>query len=338
MADESRGASRRGGLGQSRSAVVIIDHMSTPPRLLSASAPARPLGVALSGGADSVAMLVAASRLWPGEVHALHVNHGLQAAAPTFERHCTELCASLGVPLHVARPDASNEPGDSPEDAARRARYAALARLAREADLRCVLLAQHADDQGETLLLALSRGAGLPGLAAMPARFERHGTVFLRPWLELPGAEIRAWLRTEGIAHVEDPTNADTRFTRNRIRHGVLPALEAAFPQWRVTFARSARHAAQAQALLDAMASDDLAAMEGAPVIETLRGWPRARQANVLRHWLRAAHGATPSAAQLEELLDQVQACATRGHRLHLRVANGFVQRAGARLAWTPSV
>ncbi|MBK0392963.1 tRNA lysidine(34) synthetase TilS [Ramlibacter algicola] len=312
--------------------------MSTPPRLLSACAPARPLGVALSGGADSVAMLVTAARLWPGEVHALHVNHGLQAAASTFERHCTETCASLGIPLHVARPDATGEAGDSPEDAARRARYAALAQLARNAGLRCVLLAQHADDQVETLLLALSRGAGLPGLAAMPARFERHGAVFLRPWLDLSGAEIRAWLRDEGVAHVEDPTNADTRFTRNRIRHEVLPALERAFPQWRVTFARSARHAAQAQALLDEMASADLATMEGAPVIDTLRGWPRARQANVLRHWLRSVHGATPSAAQLEELLDQVHACTTRGHRLHLRVANGFVQRAGARLAWTPSV
>ena len=240
MADESRGGSGRRCLGQSRSAVVIIDHMSTPPRLLSVSAPARPLGVALSGGADSVAMLVAAARLWPGEVHALHVNHGLQAAASDFERHCKETCASLGIPLHVARPDATGEAGDSPEDAARRARYVALAQLARNAGVRCVLLAQHADDQVETLLLALSRGAGLPGLAAMPARFERHGAVFLRPWLELPGAEIRAWLRGEGFAHVEDPTNADTRFTRNRIRHGVLPALEAAFPQWRVTFARAA--------------------------------------------------------------------------------------------------
>jgi tRNA(Ile)-lysidine synthase len=312
--------------------------MSTPSRLLSACAPARPLGVALSGGADSVAMLVAAARLWPGEVHALHVNHGLQAAAATFERHCTDLCASLGVPLHVARPHAAHLPGDSPEDAARRARYAALAQLSSEAGLRCVLLAQHADDQVETLLLALSRGAGLPGLAAMPARFERHGAVFLRPWLELSGAEIRAWLRAEGIAHVEDPTNADTRFTRNRIRHEVLPALEGAFPQFRATFARSARHAAQAQALLDGMAAADLATMEGEPVIATLRGWPRARQANVLRHWLRITHGAAPSAAQLEELLDQVQACTTRGHRLHLRVANGFVQRAGERLAWTPSV
>ena len=305
---------------------------------LTACAPELPVGVAFSGGADSTALLAVAVRRWPGQVHALHVNHGLQQAADAFERHCGQVCGRWNVPLHVQRTHARNGPGESPEDAARRARYQSLAGLATGHGLRAVLLAQHADDQVETLLLALSRGAGLPGLAAMPARFERHGVVFLRPWLDVGGADLRAWLASEGLQAIDDPTNSDVRYTRNRIRHGVVPALAAAFPQYRDTFARSARHAAQAQALLAEVAAQDLAAMQGEPRIAQLQALSRARQANVLRHWLAASHGARASTAQLEELLDQVACCTTRGHRLRLRVGEGFVQRQDDRLAWSPSV
>jgi tRNA(Ile)-lysidine synthase len=137
---------------------------------------------------------------------------------------------------------------------------------------------------------------------------------------------------------IEDPTNDDLRYTRNRIRHAVLPALADSFPQYRETFARSARHAAQAQQLLAEIAAQDLAGMRGDARIDGLQSLSRARQANVLRHWLVTVHGATASAAQLEELLDQVACCTTRGHRLRLRVGDGFVMRDGDRLAWSPSV
>lgn len=305
---------------------------------LTACAPGLPVGVAFSGGADSMGLLAVAARRWPGQVQALHVNHGLQEAADDFERHCEQVCRRWNVPLHVQRAHARHAPGESPEDAARRARYQSLAALATAQGLRAVLLAQHADDQVETMLLALSRGAGLPGLAAMPARFERHGMVFLRPWLDIGGADLRAWLARQGLQAIEDPTNSDVRYTRNRIRHGLVPALAAAFPQYRDTFARSARHAAQAQALLAEVAAQDLAAMQGEPRIGALQALSRARQANVLRHWLATRHGARASTAQLDELLDQVACCTTRGHRLHLRVGEGFVQREDDRLAWSPSV
>lgn len=304
---------------------------------LAALAPGLPLAVAYSGGADSTALLHAAARRWPGQVHAIHVHHGLQDAADAFLRHCELTCASLAVPLHATRVDARHAPGDSPEDAARQARYAALAAVARGQGLRCVLLAHHADDQAETLLLALSRGAGLPGLAAMALSFERHGARFERPLLAVPGPAIRAWLAAERIAFIEDPTNADTGFTRNRIRHELLPALERAFPKFRETFARSARHAAQAQALLAQLAQSDLATMGGEPAIGPLQQLPRERQANVLRHWLREAHGEAASAAQLTELLDQVQACTTRGHGLRIKVGRGFVVREGPRLQFAPA-
>lgn len=293
-----------------------------------------PLGVACSGGADSTVLLLAAAQRWPGQVHAIHVHHGLQDAADDFENLCRATCQVLRVPLQVRRVAARNAPGESPEDAARTARYQALARAARDAGLQSVLLGQHADDQVETLLLALSRGAGLPGMAAMPPVFQREGMVFVRPLLALSGRDIRAWVAQHGIPVAEDPTNADTAFTRNRIRHVLLPALEQCFPQYRETFARSSRHAAQAQELLETVAVEDLARMAGVPGITALQQLARARQGNVLRYWLKSAHNTAPSAAQLEELLDQVADCRTRGHQIRMKVGSGFVQRQGERLAF----
>lgn len=300
--------------------------------------PSLPLAVALSGGADSVALLVACAEKWPGQVYAIHVHHGLQAAADGFERHCVALCAQFNVPLVIQRVDARHASGESPEDAARKARYKAFGAAVQDgfaqAAIKDIAIGQHADDQVETILLALSRGAGLPGLAAMPQRWERGGMTYHRPLLTVPGALLRAWLVERGIPWVEDPTNADERFTRNRIRARLLPALEEVFPQFRDTFARSARHAAQAQALLLEVAQQDLAAVGLPPVIKNLQALPEPRQANALRHWLLESHGATPSAAQLEQLLSQIAACTTRGHRIHLKVATGHVTRAGAALRY----
>ena len=300
--------------------------------------PALPMAVGLSGGADSTALLLACARKWPGQVQAIHVHHGLQAAADGFEQHCAALCQSLNVPLWVKRLDARHTPGQSPEDAARQARYkafeaAAIASKA-QAAIKSIAIAQHADDQVETLLLALSRGAGIAGLAAMPARWERAGVVWHRPLLQVAGADIRSWLRLQGQPWVEDPTNTDQRYTRNRIRAQLLPALEAAFPAFRDTFARSASNAAQAAELLDELAQQDLLRVGAPPHITVLQGLSRARQANVLRHWLRVAYATTPSAAQLGELLNQLAACTTRGHRIHIKVGRGFVVRSGPQLGW----
>jgi tRNA(Ile)-lysidine synthase len=309
---------------------------------MQAFAPALPLGVAFSGGADSTALLVASAQRWPGQVVALHVNHGLQEAALQFEQRCQALCEQLSVPLRIGRVHAHHESGQSPEDAARIARYESIAALAHaesaQPAIKSIAIAQHADDQVETLLLALSRGAGLAGLSAMPAHWQRGGLDYYRPLLEVCGADIRRWLVQQGVAHVEDPTNADEKFTRNRIRAQLLPALQGAFPQFRDTFARSIRHMAQAQELLDDLARQDLTGVarteDGLPKIKGLQALSRPRQANVLRHWLKAHYGVVPSTAQLEELLDQVAACTTRGHRIHIKVGQGFVQRSTAVLAW----
>ena len=230
-------------------------------------APRLPLAVGLSGGADSTALLLACAERWPGQVHAFHVHHGLQAAADGFEQHCAALCARLGVPLVVQRVDARHAPGQSPEDAARQARYKSFEALAldgkAQAAIKDIAIAQHADDQVETLLLALSRGAGIPGLAAMPARWERGGIAWYRPLLRVAGADIRAWLQARGERWVEDPSNADERFSRNFLRRQVMPLLAERWPQVTASLARSAGHLGEAQQLLDELAEMDLLAARG---------------------------------------------------------------------------
>lgn len=303
------------------------------PALVSWAAPL-PLGIAYSGGADSTALLHAAAQRWPGQIQALHVHHGLQHAADDFEAHCAVTCSALGVPLHVGRVDARHAPGESPEDAARRARYQTLAALAQAHGLQHVALAQHADDQIETMLIALSRGAGLDGLAGMPRRIERHGVDFHRPLLEVHASALREWIAASATAHIDDPSNTDLRYTRNRIRLQVLPTLAAALPQFRETFARSARNAAKASGLLAEIAAEDIAAAGSPPTLAALRALPRERLANALRHWLKREHGAVPSEAQLDQLLDQIEACSTRGHRIRLKVADGYLLREGEFLRW----
>ena len=319
-----------------------------------------PVAVAYSGGADSTALLLMLAQQHPGRIQAIHIHHGLQAAADDFAAHCTAFCAALGVLLHVVHVDAKPAAGQSPEDAARKARYAALSgkvieinRAASQQNqaqtaIKSIAIAQHADDQVETLLLALSRGAGLPGLSAMPANWQRDGVEFVRPLLVMTSLEIRAWLAERGLTArqpgsadigqgwIEDPTNTDTQFTRNRIRHDMLPALEKTFPQFRQTFARSAAHAAEAQSLLAQLAIEDMATTGNPPRITALQILTPQRRGNVLRYWLKTSHHASPSTAQLSELKSQIANCTDRSKQLHIKIASGHVERNGEMLVYLP--
>ena len=330
-----------------------------------------PFFVAYSGGADSTALLLMALEAAPGGVSAVHVHHGLQAAADDFAAHCEAFCTQRDVPLTVLRVNAKPAARQSPEDAARRARYAAIseyilkqkdqltgvesAQGATELIVKTptVLLAQHADDQVETLLLALSRGAGVDGLAGMAALFRRHGVQWARPFLMaehfMGSSQIREWLAERGMTArepgsanlgqgwVEDPTNQLQDFTRNRIRAQLLPALAQVFPQYRETFARSARNMAQAGALLAQNAMDLIASVGMPPNIKALQTLPKSMQVNYLRHWLKTQHNALGSEAQMNELLDQIAACKTRGHQIRIKVAQGYVSREGEILRFASS-
>jgi tRNA(Ile)-lysidine synthase len=309
---------------------------------MSVFAPQLPLGVAFSGGADSTALLLASARKWPGQVVALHINHGLQAAAVDFQRHCESVCALLAVPLRIAGVNADAAPGQSPEDAARIARYKGLVALSLAGNaqpaIKSIATAQHADDQVETVLLALGRGAGLAGLSGMAPHWQRGGLDFHRPLLGVSATDIREWLAERGQTFIEDPTNVDLRFTRNHIRARLLPALADVFPQFRATFARSSAHAAEALTLIEEFAQIDwqaVAAQDGQGVLlKPLQTLSRPRLANVLRHWLKIRFNAIPSAAQLDELIGQISACTTRGHQIHIKIGLGFAKREGDTLTW----
>lgn len=300
--------------------------------------------VAFSGGADSTALLVEQAR-WiaaggPAPLLALHVHHGLQPAADAFVAHAQAFCEALNVQvptrLAVTHAQVQLPPRASIEAQARGARYDALAALAREQGVDTVLLAQHADDQVETVLIALGRGSGVAGLAGMAPSFVHQGTRFARPLLEVAGPELRRWLSDAGIPWIDDPSNADERHTRNRLRRRLMPALEQALPDFRVTFTRSARLAHAAQALLEEQAGEDLERIGDPPSIDALRGLSAMRAANVLRHWLRTRHGTIGSQAQIDALIAVAQACATRGHDIHIKVGLGYVERDGDRLAYRP--
>lgn len=310
-----------------------------------------PVAVAYSGGADSTALLLEEARLrqvmaanTPRESQApllvFHVHHGLQDAADDFVLHAQAFCEALNaqVPtqLCTVRVDVACPPGASVEAQARDARYVALAALAQEHGAGTVLLAQHADDQVESMLLALSRGGGMAGLAGMPTEFVRHGVHFARPLLAMAGPSLRQWLAAHQVPWIEDPSNTDERYTRARLRHQVLPALQAALPAFRTTFLRSASLAAEAKTLIDAVAQDDFGLVGDPPRIKTLQQLSRERQANVLRHWLKTTHSTTGSQAQLLELLRVIDACVTRGQGIHIRVGAGHVERDGEQLAFKP--
>ena len=262
--------------------------------------------VALSGGLDSVVLLHAMSVLAGARdfsLRAVHVDHGLDAASGDWAESCRRTCADLGVALTVLRLGLVPGRGDSVEATAREARYAALAdNLARGERL---LTAHHGDDQLETVLIQLLRGAGVAGLAAMAARAPCGAGWHLRPFLGTGRAQVRAYAEQHGLSWQEDPMNSALRFDRAWLRARVLPAIRERWPAAAATVSRSAAHLAEASRLLDAQAAADAADLldQGRLSLAALARLEEHRQANVLRWWLRRAGLRAPPAARLAEAL-----------------------------------
>jgi tRNA(Ile)-lysidine synthase len=266
----------------------------------------------LSGGRDSVVLLDALAAVADGRtLVAAHVHHGLSAHADEWATFCAGLCTQRGIAYRERRITIQREPRQSLEGEARRMRYAALADIAGAEQVGFVALAHHRDDQAETLLLQLLRGAGPHGLAAMPpVRVGASGIAWLRPLLGVTRADIDAYAARRALAWVEDDSNARDAHLRNALRHRVIPALAALAPAYGTTLHRAAAHQAEAARLADDLAALDAsaAAGDGATLDRaTLAALPPHRARNLLRWFLRRCELPAPSTARLDAMLVQLR-------------------------------
>ncbi len=274
---------------------------------MAALVPAYPdvsLCVALSGGVDSTALLaaLAAGRSKQVRLRALHVDHGLRPASKQWAQHCRSLARRLHVPLKVLTTAVERARGESLEAAAREARYRLLAIALEPGEI--LLTAHHGDDQLETVLLQLFRGSGLPGLAGMPALAPFARGWLARPLLSRSRAEIEVWAREHELTWVDDDSNADVQLDRNYLRLRILPLIRERWPSAAAAVARSARHTAEAQSLLDslALADVDRARYGESLSVKTLRTLPLDRRRNALRFWITRAGYMAPDTRRLGEI------------------------------------
>lgn len=265
-------------------------------------------------------------------LRAVHVHHGLRPEADAWASHCRALCRGLRVPLSVRRVTVPRTRGSSLEAEARRVRYEALTQGLRRDEW--LVTAHHEDDQLETLLLQLMRGAGVAGLAAMPRDAVFGAGRLVRPLLHESRAKLESFVRARGFSWVEDDSNVDERFDRNFLRRRVLPVLRERWPAASRVASRSASHLGEARALLEALAVEDLAkvSVEGGLVeLATLATLDAARQRNVLRHWLQTRGLAMPDAVHLERIRVELAAARPDANPI-VRWAGGEVRRFRGRL------
>ncbi|MEN0043194.1 MAG: tRNA lysidine(34) synthetase TilS [Pseudomonadota bacterium] len=263
----------------------------------------RRLAVAFSGGLDSTVLLtlVASGSTLP--VRALHVEHGLQGEQPDWRAHVVAACERRDLSLHVLDAQVTPARGDSVEAAARTARYAAFSAALGDDEL--LLLAQHRDDQAETLLLQLLRGAGPAGLAAMPAVAELGRSHLLRPLLGCDREALQDYARTHALRWFDDPSNADDRFDRNYLRREVMPRLRERWPGLATTLSRASDWQAEADRLASTLAAADARRLAPQPARIDVSRWSALtpdRQRNLLRFLCRAQSLTTPPASRLESL------------------------------------
>ena len=248
--------------------------------------------IAYSGGLDSHVLLHLCSRLqdlWP--FAAIHINHGLQPDSSAWAEHCRRTCASLNLPIRIITVNAEAAPGQSPEEAARNARYQALSQHLEPGE--GLLLAQHQDDQAETVLLQLLRGAGPAGLAGMPVAAPLGKGKLLRPLLGIPRSALKEYAESHHLTWLEDPSNQDLSFDRNFLRHQVLPLIAKRWPAYARAISRSARHCCEAHGILAEVSAQMLETAEaddGGLKIDAITQFTPPHQRLLLRAWLQK-HG-----------------------------------------------
>lgn len=271
---------------------------------------AKRLWVAFSGGLDSTVLLHLVSTLRAHgalsmSVRALHIHHGLQSAADAWEQHCGVVCQRLDLPLLTARIHVELGAGRSIEEAARHARYAAFAETLQPGDL--LLLAQHQDDQVETVLFRLLRGSGTAGMAGMPRSRPCGQGVLLRPLLGQPRSALEDYASRHALQWIEDASNQQQRYDRNFLRATIIPPLREHWPGLNTAVTRSARLSGDAAQLLDELAALDLQACSGPLpnrlLTAALLGLSDIRQRNLLRCWLQGLQASMGLAQATHQVL-----------------------------------
>ena len=264
--------------------------------------------IAFSGGMDSHVLLHAFAdlkvRLNDVELQAVHIDHGLNEKSESWSQQCQQVCESYDIPVKIVRVDARHDKGESPEAAARHARYDAFKELLKEGD--CVVTAHHQDDQAETLLLQLARGGGPAGLASMPVLGRFHSAWLARPLLNFTREQLSDYAQGENLQWIDDPSNFDINFDRNFVRHTVMPALKQRWPQIVKTISRSALHNAEVSQLLEQLADMDLQQLQGeypnTLVVSALMALDEKRRNNAIRTWIKKLGLPLPQAVHLEHI------------------------------------
>ena len=269
------------------------------------------VAVAVSGGRDSTALLhctLRQARELGVEVWALHVHHGLMPQADAWLKQVQQQSQRWGARFDSRRLAGKPARGESTEAWARAGRYQALTAMAQAHGCLVVLLAHHRRDQAETWLLQALRGAGAAGLAAMPQTALRAGLHWVRPWLNMDGQRIEAYVQRHRLKHIEDPSNADVRFARNRLRHAVWPALLTGFKDAETNLAAAAKRAQEALALAQEAADADLSVLveNGQLQCERWGQLPPARRRNALRAWLAQQCGVPPPQTLLDRVIREL--------------------------------
>ncbi len=320
-----------------RAAVAENDEVGAASSADGAAA-ATPTLIAFSGGRDSTALLDAACRLRRSrasglrQLIAVHVHHGLAAEAERWADFCKAMCERLEVPLDLRRVRVERT-GRGIEDAARVARYEALAAAAAEYGAIAVLTAHHRDDRIESFLMHWLRGAGLSGLTGFAAtrRFAEGRALLLRPWLAVPRADIEYYVQLHELAFVEDPSNAEPRLLRSALRTQVLPVLRTIRPGFLRPAARSIELLTEAAEVIEELAAADLMfctaeAPEGMLRLDRLGQLSDARRATAVRAWLAAQGEEAPPRARLQQII--TQALARRSDtRMRVRIGGREVRR-----------
>lgn len=286
--------------------------------------PSRQLILGYSGGLDSRVLLQVLHELqsvWQTdfEFTAVYVNHGLQKEANDWQQHCKQTAESLGIRFISAAVSIEKNTSESLEELARNARYEVFQGHLKKGDVLC--LAHHQEDQAETVLLRLLRGSGPLGLSGMRANSARGDFIVLRPMLSLPKQWLESYAREHQLQWIEDPSNTETEYDRNYLRHQVMPVLEQRWPNVSKRLARSAELSAESARLLDSLAEIDLAVaghdLEASLLtkklvlnIARLQSLDTDRCLNLLRFWLRSLGLALPSRANLQRVPSEVLSAA----------------------------